>query len=112
METIFREPLFGTSTLNEYIELKKSSLMDQFKMIASGGGRILENMRHSRESGGIVMVMMIGAVIYSIMMGSVYFAGVGIVALVARLFSWISGKILLASHQEEYTIQSLFHDIH
>lgn len=111
METIFREPLFEESKLSEYVALKQRSLMDQLQIIASGGGRILENIGNSRDSGAIALVIIVVGFLYSAMMGIVYFAGVWIVAIIAKIFSWFANKTLLAMHNKEHTIQSLFHTI-
>lgn len=111
METLFHEPIFGKSEIAEYVEMQKKSLIDQLKTIAKTGADMLENTRSSRESGGLAIVLILAGFLYSAMMGIVYFAGVWIVALIARGFAWIAQKVLLALHNKEHIIQSLFVDI-
>jgi hypothetical protein len=57
------------------------------------------------------MVLMIAGVLYGGMMALVYFLGVFFVAIMARVFSWIAHRALLALNNTEHEIQTLFSDI-
>ena len=58
------------------------------------------------------MVIILAGILYSGMMGFVYFVGVFFVSIMAQLFSWFANKALLITHNTEHTIQSLFHEIY
>ena len=58
------------------------------------------------------MVIILAGILYSGMMGFVYFVGVFFVSIMAQLFSWLANKALLIAHNTEHTIQSLFHEIY
>jgi hypothetical protein len=45
------------------------------------------------------------------MMALVYFAGVFFVSILARMFSWLAHRALLAANNTEHEIQTLFHGI-
>lgn len=112
METLFREPLFKKSKLDDYVEMQKKWLLEQLKTIAWGGGEIIQNVGRSRDSGPIIMVILLAGALYSGMMGFVYFVWVFFVSILAQVFSWFANKALLATHNTEHTIQALFHDIY
>lgn len=111
MEKLFREPLFEPSRLKEYIAIERKWLFDQLKEIAYGGGKVIENLWRSRDSGGIIMVLLVGGLLYGGMMALVYFLWVFFVAIAAHIFSWIAHRILLATNNLEHEIQTLFVDI-
>jgi hypothetical protein len=108
MEQIFREPLFEASRLREYVELEKKNLFEQLKDIAIGWSRIMKQLSRSRDAGRIVAVLLIVWVLYGGMMSLVYFLWVFFVAILARVFSWLADKSLLAMNNTEHTIQDLF----
>ncbi len=112
LEKTFREPLLKESGLSEHIEEQKNWLMDQLKWIASGWGKIIENMWRSRDSQWIVLVVMVAGVLYGGMMAIVYFLWVFFVAFLARIFSWISHRTLLMMNNTEHQIQTLFWSIY
>ncbi len=111
LEKTFREPLLGRSELAEYIRLERQNLMGQIKNIASGWGRIVQNLGRSRDAGGIIMVLMIAGILYGGMMALVYFLGVFFVSVLARIFAWIAHRVLLAINNTEHEIQTLFSEI-
>lgn len=57
------------------------------------------------------MVLMIAGVLYGTMMAAVYFLGVFFVSVMARVFSWIAHRALLAVNNTEHEIQTLFSGI-
>lgn len=111
LERIFREPLLEPSGLAEHVAMEKLSLMEQMKNIALGWGKLVQNLGRSRDAGGIVMVLMIAGVLYGGMMAAVYFLGVFFVSVMARLFSWIAHRALLAVNNTEHEIQTRFQSI-
>ncbi len=111
LEKTFREPLLEPSGLAEHIALEKNSLMKQMKNIASGWGKLVQNLGRSRDAAGIVMVLMIAGILYGGMMALVYFLGVFFVSIMARVFSWIAHRALLALNNTEHEIQTLFQSI-
>jgi hypothetical protein len=112
LEKTFREPLLEPSWLAEHIEMQKSSLMDQLKGIASGWGKLVQNLGRSRDAGGIVLVLMIAWVLYGGMMAVVYFFWVFFVSILARVFSYLAHGALLAMSNTEHQIQTLFGKIY
>ena len=76
-----------------------------------GGGKILENVGRSRDSGGIVLVILVAGFLYSFMMGAVYFIGIFFIAIFGNIFSWLANQYLLATSNMEHTIQTLFGEI-
>jgi hypothetical protein len=111
LEQTFREPLLEPSGLAEHVAMEKSSLMKQMGNIASGWGKLVQNLGRSRDAAGIVMVLMIAGVLYGGMMAAVYFLGVFFVSLLARVFSWLAHRALLAVNNTEHEIQTLFQGI-
>ncbi len=111
LERTFREPLLGPSVLAEHISTEKDWLIEQMKNIASGWGKLVQSLGRSRDASAIVMVLMIAWVLYGAMMAWVYFVGIFFVSLLARVFSWMAHRALLALNNTEHTIQSLFSDI-
>ena len=57
------------------------------------------------------MVLMIAGVLYGGMMALVYFLGVFFVSVMARVFSWLAHRALLALNNTEHEIQTLFQGI-
>ncbi|GAB0174763.1 MAG: hypothetical protein HHAS10_06420 [Candidatus Altimarinota bacterium] len=111
MERLFREPLFESSQLEEYIKLEQKGLFNQLKEIAYGGGKMIEKIGRSRDSGGIIAVILIGGILYGGMMALVYFLGVFFVAIGAHIFSWFAHRTLLAMNNLEHEVQTLFSEI-
>lgn len=111
LERTFREPLLEPSGLAEHVAMEKDNLMEQMKNIASGWGRLVQNLGRSRDAAGIIMVLMIAWVLYGSMMALIYFLGVFFVAIMARVFSWIAHRALLALNNTEHRIQTLFQGI-
>ncbi len=111
LEKTFREPLLEPSGLAEHVAMEKRSLMEQMGNIASGWGKLVQNLGRSRDAAGIVMVLMIAGLLYGGMMALVYFLGVFFVSVMARVFSWIAHRVLLAVNNTEHEIQTLFSDI-
>ncbi len=116
MGQIFREPLFEESQMQEYVNLKKASLTEQLKTIAKWWNSLIEQINkrsssRSNDSSILVLVILASGFLYAAMMGFVYFAWVWLVAIIAQGFAWISHRILLATHNKEHVIQSLFHEI-
>ena len=111
LERLFREPLFGSSGMSEYMKMERKNLFAQLKDIAYGWGKIIEKVGRSRDSGAIILVVIAWGILYGMMMAGVYFVGVFFVALLARLFSWIAHTVLLAVNNLEYEIQNLFQKI-
>ncbi|MDD2693945.1 MAG: hypothetical protein PHY14_03355 [Candidatus Gracilibacteria bacterium] len=110
-EDTFHEKFLGESGLAEKKELEKKALFDNLKEVAMGGGKILENVGRSRDSGGIVLVILVAGFLYSFMMGAVYFIGIFFIAIFGNIFSWLANKYLLATSNTEHTIQTLFGEI-
>ncbi|MBC7498677.1 hypothetical protein H7170_03485 [Candidatus Gracilibacteria bacterium] len=111
LEKTFREPLLEPSGLAEHIAMERASLIEQMKSIASGGGKLVQNLGRSRDAAGIVMVLMIAGLLYGGMMALVYFLGVFFVSVMARVFSWLAHRALLALNNTEHEIQTLFQGI-
>jgi hypothetical protein len=111
MEKLFREPLFEPSRLKEYIALERKWLFEQLKEIAYGGGKIIEKLGRSRDSGWLIIALLIGGILYGGMMALVYFLWVFFVAIAAHIFSWIAHRILLATNNLEHRIQTHFTEI-
>ncbi len=111
LEKTFREPLLEPSGLAEHIEMQKKSLFAQLKDIALWWGKLIQNLGRSRDAGGIIIVLMIAGFLYGGMMALVYFIGVFFVSILARLFTWIAHRALIASSDTEHTIQTLFSSI-
>lgn len=65
-------------------------------------------MGNSKNSGGIVIVILLAGLLYGVMMGAVYSIGVFFISIFGRLFSWIAHRYLLATNNTEHHIQSLF----
>ena len=65
-------------------------------------------MGNSKNSGGIVIVILLAGLLYGVMMGAVYFIGIFFISIFGRLFSWIAHRYLLATNNTEHRIQSLF----
>jgi hypothetical protein len=111
LEKTFREPLLEPSGLAEHVAMEKRSLIEHMGNIASGWGSLVQNLGRSRDTAGIVMVLMIAGVLYGGMMALVYFLGVFFVSVMARVFSWIAHRALLAVNNTEHEIQTRFQSI-
>lgn len=57
------------------------------------------------------MVLVIAGILYGGMMAAVYFLGVFFVSVMARVFSWIAHRALLAVNNTEHEIQTRFQSI-
>ena len=68
-------------------------------------------MGRSRDSGGIILVILIAGFLYSFMMASVYFIGMFFIAIFGRIFGWLAHMYLLAISNKEHIIQNLFGEI-
>lgn len=110
-ETIFDEPFFGESRLEEKKEKAKTELFDNLKEIAYGWWKILQWVWKSRDSGWIVLVILAAGFLYATMMWLVYFIGIFFIALFGRIFSWFAHRYLIAMNNTEHKIQTLFSDI-
>lgn len=104
----FDEQFLENSQLAEKKEHAKTALFDNLKDIALGWGKILQNVGRSRDSWGIVIVVLIAGALYGMMMGAVYFIGIFFITFFGRAFSWVAHLVLLATSNTEYTIQNLF----
>ncbi len=110
-ETIFDEPFLGESKLAEKKAKAKTELFDSLKEIASGWWKILENIWRSRDSGGLIVVILIAGFLYAAMMGTIYFIGIFFISLFGRIFAWLAHRYLLIVNNREHTIQTLFWEI-
>ncbi|MBP9779787.1 hypothetical protein KBD33_04170 [Candidatus Gracilibacteria bacterium] len=110
-ESIFDEPFMGESRLEEKKKIAKTQLFDNLKDIAGGGGKLLQNVGRSRDSGGLVIAILIAGFLYATMMGLVYFIGIFFISLFGRVFAWLAHRYLLATSNTEHRIQSLFREI-
>lgn len=111
IERIFDERFLWESTLAERKKHAQKALIKNLKEVALWWGKIMKNIWRSRDSGAIVMVVMVAWVLYSIMMGVTYFFGLFFIAILGRVFWWMAHRYLLAMNQEEYTIQALFNTL-
>ncbi len=107
----FDEKFLEASRLAEKKEHAKMALFDNLKDIALGWGKILGNVGRSRDSWGIIVVVLVAGLLYGMMMGAVYFIGIFFITLFGRIFSWFAHLALLASNNTEYTIQNLFSEL-
>ncbi len=110
-ENQFDEKFLEDSKLAEKKSTAKQALFDNLKDIASGWGKLLQNVGRSRDSWGIILALIIAWVLYSGMMLAVYFVGIFFISIFGRLFSWIAHLFLRASNNLEYKVQDLFADI-
>lgn len=110
-EKIFDEPFLGESRLAEKKAQAKTALFDNLKEIAWGGWKVLQSVWRSRDSWGIVIVILIAGLLYAAMMGIIYFIGIFFITLFGRIFSWLAHRYLIAVNNTEHTIQTLFSDI-
>lgn len=111
-EDIFDEPFLWKSKLAEKKAIAKTELFDNLKEIASGWWKILQSVWRSRDSGGIVLVILIASFLYAAMMGLVYFIGIFFITIFGRIFSWLAHRYLIAMNNTEHKIQNLFWEIH
>lgn len=110
-EKAFSEQFLGESGLAEKKAIEKKALFDNLRDIATGWGKILNNIGRSRDAGGIILVIIVAGFLYGLMMGMVYFVGMFFVALMGRIFGSIAHGYLLARNSTEYKIQNLFAEI-
>lgn len=110
-EEMFDETFLGTSNLLQKKEHAKKALFENLKEIMMWGGKLIEKVGWSRESGGIIAVIVIAGILYGIMMGIVYFIGIFFIAIFGRIFSWWAHRYLLATSNTEHVIQTLFSKI-
>lgn len=110
-EKIFDEPFLGESKLAEKKAIAKTELFDNLKEIASGWWKILQSVWRSRDSWGIVLVILVAGFLYAAMMGVIYFIGIFFIALFGRIFSWLAHQYLIAMNNTEHKIQTLFSEI-
>jgi hypothetical protein len=110
-ETAFDEKFLWASTLAEKKERAKKDLLDTLGDIFSWGGGLIKNMGNSRDSGGIIIILLIVGFFYTAMMGLVYFIGLFFLAIMGRIFAKWAHYYLLARRNIEYKIQDLFTSI-
>ncbi len=110
-ETIFDEPFLGESRLAEKKAEAKTALFDNLKEIAWGWWKILQNVWRSRDSWGIVIVILVAGFLYAAMMWIIYFIGIFFISFFGRIFSWIAHRYLMAMNNTEHKIQTLFSNI-
>lgn len=95
-----------------YIDTQKTHTKSQLSRIFDTAKNLLERQSYnSKQDNGLRLVIILAGIAYSIMMGLVYFVGVWIVALFARIFAYMAHRWLLLANNEEHTIQSLFQKI-
>ncbi len=107
----FDEQFLEASHLAEKKDHAKTALFDNLKDIALGWGKILHTVGRSRDSWGIVMVVLVAGLLYGMMMAAVYFIGIFFITFFGRVFSSLAHLALLASNNTEYTIQNLFSEL-
>jgi hypothetical protein len=110
-ETIFDEPFLWESRLAEKKAEAKTALFNNLKEIAWGGWKILQNVWRSRDSWGIIIVILVAGFLYAAMMWIIYFIGIFFISFFGRIFSWIAHRYLIAMNNTEHKIQTLFSNI-
>lgn len=110
-EETFEEPFMWTSTLPDTIQHEKKNLFENLKDIAMGWGKMLQGMSRSRDSGWIVIALLIAGILYGAMMAIVYSIGIFFISIFGRIFSWIAYRLLLITNNTEHQIQDLFKSI-
>lgn len=110
-ESIFDEPFLGESRLADKKIRAKTELFDSLKEIAWGGWKILQNIGRSRDSWGLVLVILIAGFLYATMMGLIYYIWIFFISLFGRFFSWLAHRYLMAMNNTEHKIQTLFSNI-
>ncbi len=110
-EKTFDERFLGASGLAKRKQTEQKALFDNLKDIATGWGKMIEGIWHSRDAGGIVIVIILAGLLYGLMMGTVYFIGMFFIAIFGRIFSLLAHWYLLATSNTEQTIQTLFASI-
>ncbi|MBX9809781.1 hypothetical protein K2X92_05315 [Candidatus Gracilibacteria bacterium] len=111
IETIFDEPFLGESKLEDKKIKAKTELFESLKEVAMGGGKILQQVGRSKDSGGIVIVVLVAGFLYAAMMAIVYFIGIFFISLFGKIFSGLAHQYLLMTSNTEHKIQTLFGDI-
>jgi hypothetical protein len=111
IETIFDEPFLGESRLEEKKSKAKTELFENLKEVAFGWWKILQQVWRSKDSGGIVVVVLLVGFLYAAMMAIVYFIGIFFISVFGRLFSWLAHQYLLMTSNTEHRIQTLFWEI-
>lgn len=107
-EEIFDEAFLWPSRLAERKQHEQKKLFQNLKEIAFWWGKILKNVWRSRDSGGIVIIILIAWLLYGFMMGFVYFVGIFFISLFGRIFTWMAHRYLLATSNTEHRIQTYF----
>lgn len=107
-ETTFEEPFLGQSALPHRIESEKKALFENLKDIAFWWGKIIQWVARSRDSGPLVLVILVMWFIYAGMMALVYSVGIFFISLFWRLLSWFAYRALLIANDKEHKIQNLF----
>lgn len=110
-ESAFDEPFMWESRLEEKKKIAKTELFDNLKNIAWWGWKLLQKVWRSRDSWGLVIVILIAGFLYAAMMGAVYFIGIFFIAIFGNIFSWLANRYLLAISNTEHLIQDLFREI-
>jgi hypothetical protein len=110
-ETIFDEPFLWESRLAEKKEHAKTELFDSLKEIAWGGWKMLQGIWNSRDSWGIIVVILIAGFLYAAMMGIIYFIGIFFISFFGRIFTWMAHRYLMMINNTEHKIQTLFSNI-
>lgn len=110
-EEVFHEKFLEASRLAEKKQTEKKALFENLKEIAMGWGKLIENVGRSRDSGWLILVIILAGFLYSFMMAGVYFIGMFFIALFGRFFWWIAHLYLLAISNKEHIIQNLFSEI-
>ncbi len=111
IESIFDEPFLWESKLLQKKKDAKKELFESLKTVAMGWGKILQNVWRSRDSGWIVVVILIAGFLYATMMGVIYFLWIFFINLFGRLFAWMAHRYLLLMSNTEHRIQTLFQNI-
>ena len=111
IESIFDEPFLWESKLLQKKQDAKKELFESLKTVAMGWGKILQNVWKSRDSGWIVVVILIAGFLYATMMGVIYFLWIFFINLFGRLFAWMAHRYLLLMSNTEHHIQTLFQNI-
>ncbi len=110
-EETFEEPFMWESTLPDTIQHEKKNLFANLKDIAMWWWKMLQGMSRSRDSGWIMIALVIAGMIYGAMMAIVYSLGIFFISIFGQIFSWIAYRLLLMSNNTEHRIQDLFKSI-
>lgn len=111
MERAFEEPFLEKSVLPDTVAHEKKNLFENLKDIALWGGKILQSVGRWKNSGWIVIAIVVAWILYGVMMALVYFLGILFISLFWRIFSLLAYQFLLATNNTEHRIQNLFKKI-